>query len=137
MVIDDRWQRDYGRAEPDPAHWPDLRAWIADRHAAGMRVLLWWKAWDPAGVPAEECVLDPSGRAMAVDPGNPAYLARLREMAAQLVHGRADQTAQSTSHNEHVGRGCGSTRDQNHLGHRPCTTAAGRPQPDDSTPTLC
>jgi hypothetical protein len=85
VVIDDRWQRDYGRAEPDAAHWPDLRAWIADRHAAGMRVLLWWKAWDPAGVPAEECVLDPSGRAMAVDPGNPAYLARLREMAAQLV----------------------------------------------------
>ena len=85
VVIDDRWQQDYGRAEPDPAHWPDLPAWIADRHAAGMRVLLWWKAWDPAGVPAEECVLDPSGRPVAVDPGNPAYLARLRDMAAQLV----------------------------------------------------
>ena len=85
VVIDDRWQRDYGRAEPDPAHWPDLRAWIADRHAAGMRVLLWWKAWDPAGVPTEECISDPYGRPVAVDPGNPAYLARLREMAAQLV----------------------------------------------------
>ena len=85
VVIDDRWQREYGRGEPDPTHWPDLRAWIGERHAAGMRVLLWWKAWDPTGVPAEECVRDAFGRPVSVDPGNPAYLERLRQTAAQLV----------------------------------------------------
>ena len=85
VVIDDRWQQDYGLGEPDPAHWPDLRGWIADQHAQGVHVLLWWKAWDPAGVPAEECVVDPAGRTVAVDPGNPAYLVRLRATAAWLV----------------------------------------------------
>ena len=85
VVIDDRWQQDYGLAEPDPTHWPDLRGWIADQHAQGVHVLLWWKAWDPAGVPAEECVRDPTGRPVAVDPGNPTYLARLQETAAWLV----------------------------------------------------
>lgn len=85
VVIDDRWQAQYGLADPDPTHWPDLRAWVQERHAAGMRVLLWWKAWDPSGVPAAECVLDPQGRPVAVDAGNPAYLARLRGMAANLV----------------------------------------------------
>ncbi len=84
-MIDDRWQQDYGLAEPDPTHWPDLRAWIAEQHTKGIHVLLWWKAWDPTGLPAAECVRDPSGRPVAVDPGNPAYLARLQETAAQLV----------------------------------------------------
>lgn len=85
VVIDDRWQQNYGRADPDPTHWPDLRAWIAEQHLKGVHVLLWWKAWDPTGLPAEECVRHPSGRPVAVDPGNPAYLTRLKEMAAQLV----------------------------------------------------
>jgi hypothetical protein len=85
VVIDDRWQRAYGGAEPDPGHWPDLRAWIADRHAAGVRVLLWWKAWDPTGVPAGECIRDPVGRPVAVDPGHPGYRERLRRIASQLV----------------------------------------------------
>ncbi len=84
-MIDDRWQKEYGRAESHPTHWPDLRGWIAEKHKKGIRVLLWWKAWDPTGLPAEECVRDPSGRPVAVDPGNPAYLARLQEIAAQLV----------------------------------------------------
>ena len=85
VVIDDRWQLDYGRGEPDPTHWPDLRGWIEDQHAQGVHVLLWWKAWDPVGVPDAECVVDPAGRAVAVDSGNPAYLARLQETAAWLV----------------------------------------------------
>ncbi|WP_210506411.1 hypothetical protein [Naasia sp. SYSU D00057] len=85
IVIDDRWQAQYGTATPDLGHWPDLKGWIADRHAEGRKVLLWWKAWDPAGLPADECVLDPAGRPVAVDPGSAAYLSRLERIVADLL----------------------------------------------------
>ncbi|WP_309104230.1 hypothetical protein [Microbacterium sp.] len=85
IVIDDRWQARYGTAEPDTDAWPDMRGWIARQHAAGRRVLLWWKAWDPAGLPADECVTDAAGRPVAVDPGSPAYLARLDSMVERLL----------------------------------------------------
>lgn len=85
VVIDDRWQASYGTAVPDTAHWPDLREWIARRHAAGQRVLLWWKAWDPGGLPDAECVLDPAGRPVSADPGSPAYLERLARIVTGLV----------------------------------------------------
>ncbi len=61
---------------------PDLKGWIAARHAEGRKVLLWWKAWDPEGIPAEECVRTADGRPVSVDAGNDAYLARL----AGIVH---------------------------------------------------
>jgi hypothetical protein len=85
VVVDDRWQLDYGTGEPDPERWPDLKGWIAERHAAGQRVLLWWKAWDPTGLPAAECVTDPSGRPIAADPGSPAYLEHLTTIVTRLV----------------------------------------------------
>jgi hypothetical protein len=85
VIIDDRWQLAYGTAEPDPVRWPDLRGWIAARHDAGQRVLLWWKAWDPGGLPADECVTDPSGRPVATDPGSPAYRAHLAEIVTRLL----------------------------------------------------
>lgn len=85
IVIDDRWQAEYGTAEPDADAWPDMRGWIAAQHAAGRKVLLWWKAWDPAGLPADECVTDAAGRPVAVDPGSPAYLARLDAIVARLL----------------------------------------------------
>ncbi|MBX6354320.1 MAG: hypothetical protein IRZ05_00525 [Micromonosporaceae bacterium] len=85
VVVDDRWQLAYGTGEPDPRRWPDLRAWIARRHAAGQHVLLWWKAWDPAGLPPDECVTDPAGTPVAADPGSPAYRKRLAKTVAWLV----------------------------------------------------
>jgi hypothetical protein len=85
IIIDDRWQAEYGTAEPDLEHWPDLRGWIADRHAEGRKVLLWWKAWDPGGLPAEECVRDAGGRPVTVDPANPAYLERLSRIVGSLL----------------------------------------------------
>lgn len=85
IVIDDKWQLAYGTGEPDPARWPDLRAWVAARHAAGQRVLLWWKAWDPEGLPVEECLVDPGGRPVAVDPTSPAYRERVRRTVTHLL----------------------------------------------------
>ncbi|GGK74985.1 hypothetical protein [Mangrovihabitans endophyticus] len=85
VVIDDRWQRAYGTGEPDLDRWPDLRGWIAGRHAAGQRVLLWWRAWDPEGLPTDECMVDPAGRPVAADPGSPAYRSRLTRVVTRLL----------------------------------------------------
>jgi hypothetical protein len=70
VVIDDKWQSAYGTNQPDAAKWPDLRGWIEARHARGQRVLLWWKAWDPEGLPPELCIRNGDGVALAVDPTN-------------------------------------------------------------------
>ncbi|MGP4097469.1 hypothetical protein [Nonomuraea sp. KM90] len=85
VVIDDRWQLTYGNLETDEAKWPALREWIAARHERGQRVLLWWRAWSPDGLPAEECVTDAGGRAVAADPSNPAYRLRVRAIMERLL----------------------------------------------------
>ena len=85
IVIDDKWQASYGRNEVDTGRWPDLRQWIADRHADGQRVLLWFKAWDPEGLPAEACVTDPLRRPVAADPTSPTYARILRESLAAML----------------------------------------------------
>jgi hypothetical protein len=85
IVIDDKWQAAYGTNHPDEAKWPDLAGWIARRHERGQRVLLWWKAWDPEGVPPELCVRNPDGAPVALDPGNPETKALLRETMTRLV----------------------------------------------------
>jgi hypothetical protein len=85
VVLDDKWQATYGRNEPDEAKWPDLRGWIAERHEHGQHVLLWWKAWDPEGLPSELCIRNPDGAPLAVDPTNPAAATELRAMIARLL----------------------------------------------------
>ena len=88
VVIDDKWQRAYGTNEPDPERWPDLAGWIAGRHAAGIRVLLWWKAWDPEGLPPEWCVRDGTGRPVALDPTHPDGAAALSSSIRRLLRPR-------------------------------------------------
>ena len=85
VVIDDKWQSTYGRNEPDPERWPDLRGWIDDRHAADQRVLLWFKAWDPEGLPLDACVTDALGQPVAADPTSPAYQAILRASLRSML----------------------------------------------------
>ncbi|HEV7743328.1 MAG TPA: hypothetical protein VGO65_13015 [Pseudolysinimonas sp.] len=85
IVIDDRWQSSYGTGEVDREHWPDLRGWIDARHAEGRRVLLWWKAWDAEGIPADECVRNAAGDAVSVDAGNAAYRTRLAATIHRLL----------------------------------------------------
>ncbi|WP_181766553.1 hypothetical protein [Streptomyces albidus (ex Kaewkla and Franco 2022)] len=81
VVIDDKWQRAYGSWEADTAKWPDLRGWIARRHDAGQKVLLWWRAWATEGVPDEWCVRTPDGRPVALDPDHP----EARELLADNI----------------------------------------------------
>lgn len=85
ITIDDKWQTAYGRNEVDAERWPDLRAWIAERHADDQRVLLWFKAWDPEGLPPEACVTDRLGHRVAADPDAPAYRAILRESLHRML----------------------------------------------------
>jgi hypothetical protein len=85
VVIDDGWQRQYGRPEPDPVRWPALAEWIGRRHQAGQRVLLWWKAWDPEGVPAQWCVRNAAGEPVALDPGHPGAARLLAESVTAML----------------------------------------------------
>jgi hypothetical protein len=85
VVLDDKWQAEYGTNEPDEAKWPDLKRWIAERHADGRRVLLWWKAWDPEGLPPELCVRTPAGTPVAFDPTNADAAALLRRSLHALL----------------------------------------------------
>jgi hypothetical protein len=85
VVLDDKWQATYGRNEPDTAKWPDLKRWIADRHARGQRVLLWWKAWDAEGLPPELCLRNAEGAPVAFDPNNPAGREELARIVTTLV----------------------------------------------------
>jgi hypothetical protein len=85
VVIDDGWQREYGRADPHPERWPGLAAWIGRRHEAGQRVLLWWKAWDTTGVPAGWCVRDAAGQPAALDPGHPDGARLLRDNVTAML----------------------------------------------------
>jgi hypothetical protein len=85
ITIDDKWQAAYGTNAPDPEKWPDLRGWIDERHARDQRVLLWWKAWDPVGLPPELCIRNPDGAPLGLDPSNPAAREALRGIVAQML----------------------------------------------------
>jgi hypothetical protein len=85
VVLDDKWQATYGDNQVDEQKWPDLPGFIAGQHAKGRKVLLWLKAWDPQGVPAEECITNASGLPLAVDPTNPAYQQRLRAAVRRML----------------------------------------------------
>lgn len=85
VVVDDKWQRSYGSWEPDPVRWPQLREWIAQRHARGQRVLLWWRAWATEGVPDEWCVRTPDGHPVALDPSHPQARKLLTEAMRRML----------------------------------------------------
>jgi hypothetical protein len=85
VVIDDRWQKHYGRNDVDESQWPDLKGWIARQHARGRRVLLWFKAWAPDGLPAELCIRTADGEPVCADPGNPEYRALLAEQVRWML----------------------------------------------------
>jgi hypothetical protein len=48
-------------------------------------VLLWWKAWDPEGVPPALCVRTPDGTPVGLDPTSPATREFLEAMVGRLL----------------------------------------------------
>ncbi len=85
VVLDDKWQSTYGENRADGQKWLDLPNFVTRQHAHGRKVLLWLKAWDPEGLPVEECIANAAGLPIACDPSNPAYERRLRMMVRRML----------------------------------------------------
>ena len=85
VVLDDKWQSTYGENRADENKWPDLPGFIVQQHAHGRKVLLWLKAWDPEGIPIEECITNAAGLPIACDPSNPTYEYRLRASVQRMI----------------------------------------------------
>jgi hypothetical protein len=85
IVIDDKWQTNYGDNAVDTQKWPDLAGFVQEQHSAGKKVLLWLKAWDPEGLPLSECITNAAGIPVSVDPTNPAYADRLRASVRRML----------------------------------------------------
>lgn len=84
IMIDDKWQTEYGTLEVDKEKWPSLRGFVDAQHAKGRRVVLWLRCWHPEGLPEDECILV-DGEPFCADPTNPKYLARLRAAIYHLL----------------------------------------------------
>lgn len=84
IVIDDKWQKNYGTFEVDTKKWPDLKAFIAEQHRQGRHVLLWVPLADSEGLPPSLCVMA-KGKCVVADVGNPAYESFLRARIHHLV----------------------------------------------------
>ena len=78
LIIDDKWQTEYGTDIANPDKWPDLRRFVNERRAEGIHTLLWFKIFDPEGIPEEAVVTTEEGE-RRVDPSHPAFLAILDE----------------------------------------------------------
>jgi hypothetical protein len=85
IVLDDKWQKEYGTNTADSNKWPDLKKWVKTRHDLGQHVLLWLKAWDPEGLPEELCVRSRNRSNVGVDPSNPDYEEILRRQVQNML----------------------------------------------------
>ena len=88
LIIDDKWQGQYGEALPDPEKWPDLRAFADAEHKKGRRVVLWFRSWYPEGLRAEECA-EYLCTACGADPTSEKYRARMKETIRRLLSDEA------------------------------------------------
>lgn len=84
IMIDDKWQNEYGLLDVDTQKWSDMRAFADRQHAKGRRVVLWLMCWRKDGLPADECIML-DGEPYCADPTNPKYLARLEKAIYTLL----------------------------------------------------
>ena len=86
LIIDDKWQTEYGRPRPAKDRWPDVRGFIDRiRDEKDIHTLMWYKMWDNEGVPEEYCVWDGREKRYVVDPSNPGYQAILKENIRTII----------------------------------------------------
>lgn len=85
VVIDDKWQKQYGSFEVDEKKWPDMKGFIDRQHAAGRHVLLWVPALQSEGL-APELTVKILGQPVAADITNPKYEEMMRAQVKHLVH---------------------------------------------------
>lgn len=78
IIIDSKWQKEFGAFEVDENKWPDLQGFIEGCHRRGQRVILWIKAWDMEGLTSDECI-QRNGHPISPDPTSPAYRERLKQ----------------------------------------------------------
>ncbi len=84
IILDAKWQKNVGDPVVDECKFPDLRGFVDECHADGIKVVLWYNGWDRDGVPDGECCyLD--GVAVAVDPTNPAFRQRVRNYIRRML----------------------------------------------------
>ena len=84
VVIDDKWQKNYGTFEVDKQKWPDMAGFVAAQHAKGRHVLLWVPVAETDGLPRELCVMA-GGKCVTADVWSAAYEAYLRPRIRHLV----------------------------------------------------
>jgi len=86
MIIDDKWQTNYGSAEVNPEKWPDLRGWIdMNLEKYNRHVMLWYKLWDAEGLPDDMCMINAKNGEKRADPTNPKYQAYIKETMHRLL----------------------------------------------------
>ena len=84
IVIDDKWQQNYGTFEVDARKWPDLKGFVAAQHEKGRHVLLWVPVAHPEGLPMDLCIAV-GGKCAGADVGKPEYEAYLRPRIHHLI----------------------------------------------------
>lgn len=85
VVIDDKWQKEYGCWVVDTAKWPDMPGFVRAQHAKGRHVLLWIPAYQSEGLPERWLARDASGKAVFADPANEEYARFVREGVTKLL----------------------------------------------------
>lgn len=85
IVIDDKWQKYYGRFEVDKEKWPDMAGFVRRQHEKGRKVLLWIPAYQAEGVPEEYCALDAEGKPVMALAGLEAYDKMVRDEIIALI----------------------------------------------------
>jgi len=79
LIIDDKWQEQYGTARESKERWPNLPGFIRRvKKERGISTFMWYKMWDSEGIPEEYCVWDDKEKRYVVDPTNPGYRDILR-----------------------------------------------------------
>lgn len=87
LIIDDKWQKNYGFCDVDTEKWPDMRGFIDGAHEKGICTMLWFRMWDSEGIPEEYTIPDERSGVRRADPSHPGYRALLKERLHFLLSG--------------------------------------------------